>query len=157
MALAYNQMLADNRAPKVDPMPKRDISWWDGKRLVSLRERKDWPQDRVAKALGVTIQAVSKWERTLDAPSNERIFQLHRLFSASADYLLGLVEEPYQHVEEEKLPPDERKLLELYRTGKLPKILGDILLAQLESGEDQQRLIEDKTGRKPGKDKTSDR
>jgi transcriptional regulator with XRE-family HTH domain len=149
----YNQTFAAQSKPRATkPMAKKTIEWWKGERLRELRLHKKLSQGKLAKELGVTIQAISNWERSSEAPSSERISQLCTLFSASADYFLGFVDRPYEHIEIEKLPPDEQRLLELYRAGKLPAVLGEILLAQLGSGEDQPRLIEDKTGREPGDD-----
>ena len=39
-----------------------------GKFLVSLRKARGWTQKEVAKRIGVTEQAVSKWERGLGFP-----------------------------------------------------------------------------------------
>lgn len=59
-----------------------------GQRIRDRREKKQWNQSEIADALGVSIQAVSKWERGINAPDLGTLFDLARLLDVSLDILL---------------------------------------------------------------------
>ncbi len=58
-------------------------------RLKSLRKEKGLTQSQLAEKLGVTQQAVAKWEAGLSAPEPHLLLPVADLFHVSADYLLG--------------------------------------------------------------------
>jgi len=55
-----------------------------------MRIAKGITQKDLAKALSVTFQAVSLWEKDKTLPDIENIKQICKFFGESADYLLGL-------------------------------------------------------------------
>ena len=55
-----------------------------------LRESNNLTQNDVAKRLGITRSSVNAWEMGISVPSTMYIVELARLFSVSADYILGL-------------------------------------------------------------------
>ncbi len=57
-------------------------------RLVELRRARGYSQEALAAALGVSRQAVSKWERAESAPDTDNIIALARLYGTSLDELL---------------------------------------------------------------------
>ena len=57
-------------------------------KILDLRKKNGWSQEELAAQLGVSRQAVSKWESAQSVPDMERVLQLSRLFSVSTDYLL---------------------------------------------------------------------
>lgn len=59
-----------------------------GEKLQQLRRRSGLSQEDLALQLGVTRQAVSKWETGETMPDTGNVIQLCDLFSVSADYLL---------------------------------------------------------------------
>ena len=61
-----------------------------GKRIVSHRKRLGLTQDQMAEKLGVTAQAVSKWENDQSCPDITMLPRLAELFGISADELLGM-------------------------------------------------------------------
>ena len=61
-----------------------------GQRIKDLRKKADMTQDRLADYLGVTAQAVSKWELGQAAPDLALIAPLCRVFGVTADELLGI-------------------------------------------------------------------
>jgi len=77
-----------------------------GNKLQRLRKDKRMSQEKLAEELGVTRQAVSKWELDAALPDTANIIALSRLFDVSADYLLkDEIEEPKTTViEKEKMP-----------------------------------------------------
>lgn len=60
-----------------------------GKRIVSNRKRIGLTQDQLAEHLGVTAQAVSKWENDQSCPDITILPKLAQIFSISIDELLG--------------------------------------------------------------------
>ena len=60
-----------------------------GKRIVSHRKRLGLTQDQLAEQLGVTAQAVSKWENDQSCPDITILPKLARIFGISVDTLLG--------------------------------------------------------------------
>lgn len=64
-----------------------------GRRIVSYRKRMELTQDQLAEKLGVTAQAVSKWENDLSCPDITMLPQLAAIFGISTDVLLGVAQE----------------------------------------------------------------
>lgn len=60
-----------------------------GKKLQSLRNEKNISQEELALELGVSRQAVSKWELDASMPDTANIIHLCKFFAVSADYLLN--------------------------------------------------------------------
>ena len=57
-------------------------------RIQSLRKRQGLSQEELADSVGVSRQAVSKWERAESAPDTDNIIALARLYGTSLDELL---------------------------------------------------------------------
>lgn len=60
-----------------------------GKRITSNRKRLRLTQDQLAEKLGITAQAVSKWENDLSCPDITILPKLADIFGISIDELLG--------------------------------------------------------------------
>ena len=60
-----------------------------GENLYNLRKNKGWSQDQVANKIGVSRQAVSKWELSESFPDIENLSALSTLFSVTVDDLLN--------------------------------------------------------------------
>ncbi len=57
-------------------------------KIIDLRKKNGWSQEELAEKLGVSRQAVSKWEGAQSIPDLERIIRMSSLFGVSTDYLL---------------------------------------------------------------------
>ena len=57
-------------------------------KIVTLRKGRGLSQEALAEQLGISRQAVSRWEQGSAQPDAGNLFQLSRLFQVSADYLL---------------------------------------------------------------------
>lgn len=57
-------------------------------RLQDLRKKAGYSQEQVAEMLGISRQAVSKWESGQGKPDIENIIKLTEVYSVSADYIL---------------------------------------------------------------------
>lgn len=76
-------------------------------RLVELRRAFGFSQEELAEKLGVSRQAVSKWERAESSPDTDNLIALARLYRVSLDELLGLASpQPEQEPDQEPEPPE---------------------------------------------------
>ena len=57
-------------------------------RLVQLRKQHGYSQEELAAKLGLSRQAVSKWESGASDPSTSNLLALARLYGVSAEELL---------------------------------------------------------------------
>ena len=72
-------------------------------RLQDLRKKAGYSQEQVAEMLGISRQAVSKWESGQGKPDIENIIKLTEVYSVSADYiLLGTEKEVTVSVEKKR-------------------------------------------------------
>jgi transcriptional regulator with XRE-family HTH domain len=77
-----------------------------GTRIATLRKEKGLTQEELAEKLGVSSQAVSKWENDLSCPDIMLLPQLSKIFDTTVDELLsGKKDEPAVRV----VPKKERK------------------------------------------------
>jgi len=59
-------------------------------RLAALRREKGYSQEELAEKLGLSRQAVSKWERAESSPDTDNLIALARLYKTSLDQLLAI-------------------------------------------------------------------
>lgn len=57
-------------------------------RLLQLRKERGLSQEELADQLGISRQAVSKWERAEASPDTDNLICLAKLYNVSLDYLL---------------------------------------------------------------------
>lgn len=57
-------------------------------KIIEERKKNGWSQEELANKLGVSRQAVSKWESSGSIPDLQRILQMSELFGVATDYLL---------------------------------------------------------------------
>lgn len=84
-----------------------------GKKISFYRKKTGMSQETLATKLGISRQAVSRWETGEAVPDTEKIIQLSKLFDVSTDYLLlDKIEEPLTKDNQENIQTDssnERK------------------------------------------------
>lgn len=61
--------------------------------LYKLRKERKVSQQDIGNLVGVTYQAVGKWEAGDSEPDNEAIIKIANYFGVSTDYLLGNIPE----------------------------------------------------------------
>lgn len=61
-----------------------------GDRLVALRQGRGYSQEQIAMRLGVTRQAISRWERGESIPDIDNLVSLAGVYQTSVDELLGV-------------------------------------------------------------------
>lgn len=57
-------------------------------KIIDLRKKNGWSQEELANRLGVSRQAVSKWESASSMPDLDKIVKMSTVFGISTDYLL---------------------------------------------------------------------
>ena len=57
-------------------------------KIILERKKNGWSQEELAEKLGVTRQAVSKWEGAQTTPDLQRILEMSKLFGVTVDYLI---------------------------------------------------------------------
>ncbi len=77
-------------------------------RLVALRREHGYSQEELAARLGVSRQAVSKWERAESSPDTDNLIALARLYGISLDAMLLSAPNP----EESEAAREEREVFE---------------------------------------------
>ena len=59
-----------------------------GDKLSKLRKENNYTQEQLADVLGVSRQAISKWESDVTYPETDKLIRICKLFHCSTDYLL---------------------------------------------------------------------
>lgn len=93
-------------------------------RFRECREKTSYSQKQVALILGVKPPQVSKWESGTGGPSRENCVKLAKLYNVSADYLLGITDDP-SPVAEQELIDAEATIRERLRRDPSYRLLFD--------------------------------
>lgn len=72
-----------------------------GERIKECRQKVGMSQEKVAELVGVSRQAVTKWESNQSAPNTENLFKLAEIFGISVDILLESENETKQSIAEQ--------------------------------------------------------
>lgn len=59
-----------------------------GNKLSKLRKENNYTQEQLADVLGVSRQAISKWESDITYPETDKLVRISKLFHCTTDYLL---------------------------------------------------------------------
>ena len=70
-------------------------------RLAEMRRAHGYSQEELAEKLGISRQAVSKWERAESSPDTDNLIALAKLYGVSLDVLLGLQLPPAARIQED--------------------------------------------------------
>lgn len=88
-------------------------------RLADLRRQKGYSQEGLARKLGLSRQAVSKWERAESSPDTENLISLAKLYGVSLDELLNpseAIEDDIEFENEDRARQREAEAAERVRT-----------------------------------------
>lgn len=75
-----------------------------GNKLSKLRKENNYTQEQLAGILGVSRQAISKWESDTAYPETDKLIRIGELFDCSMDYLLRDAVETEQKIQTEEPP-----------------------------------------------------
>ena len=88
-------------------------------KIKNLRKEKNISQERLAQYLGVSFQAVSKWENSNTYPDIELLPHIARFFGITVDELLQA-----EQIDEKELYKEyKEKACEFYRNGQIARVL----------------------------------
>ena len=57
-------------------------------KIITLRKKNGWSQEEFAEKVGVSRQAISKWESAQSVPDLDKILRMSELFGVTTDFLL---------------------------------------------------------------------
>lgn len=84
-----------------------------GKKISELRKQRKMTQDELAEKMGVSAQAVSKWENDLSIPDLPILMELSDFFGVTLDDLVKDKKETVKIVPEENRKPLEQMFLKV--------------------------------------------
>lgn len=79
------------------------------KRLFEYRKANGYSQEELAEKIGVSRQAISKWERSESSPDTDNLISLANLYGVTIDELLNGTEQPKKAPEEEHVGGDSEE------------------------------------------------
>lgn len=103
-----------------------------GERIKECRQNSGMSQEKVAELVGVSRQAVTKWESNQSAPNTENLFKLAEIFGTTVDLLLSSGEESKRSLAEELCDlhkQEEEKKKAARRQRRKKNILAALLIA----------------------------
>lgn len=86
----------------------------DGQRLKQVRLEKNHTQASLAEIVGTNARQIWRWESGENSPDADFVTELARVLDVSADYLLGLSDEPSRSA---GLTDDEILVIKALRRG----------------------------------------
>ncbi len=92
-------------------------------RLVTLRKENKLSQEALAEKLGLSRQAISKWERAEASPDTDNLIALATLYGISLDELLGNEKKVEKEVPAEEKPLTDSQLKAKEKLKKAPLLL----------------------------------
>ena len=100
-----------------------------GQKLQTLRQRAGMSQDVLAERMGVSRQAVSRWERDETMPETDKVVALADVFGVTTDYLLRpqAEEQPSPEEQPPRSGPAPAERDTISRLGYLAKTKGYLL------------------------------
>jgi len=94
-----------------------------GDRLKVVREWRGLSQEELASRIKVGTQQIWRWENNKTTPNADYVARLARELDTTADYLLGLTNDPKGQIEMSDLSPLERQLVMAFRRGEITEAL----------------------------------
>ena len=95
-----------------------------GARLYLLRKQRGMSQKELGEEIAVSHYTISSYEKGRSEPNDDIMAKIARVFNVTADYFLGLVDDPLPLDRSgctvyvpERLDPDQRQLLAQFLNG----------------------------------------
>lgn len=106
-----------------------------GEKLAMYRKQNNYTQEQLAELLGVSRQAISKWESDLAYPETEKLIKLSDMYGCSLDYLIKDREEKSQpETSSEPKHAFSLRLSELYYEKKSNRTIHGVPLYHINIG-----------------------
>src|SRR5262245_30573735 len=91
-------------------------------RLKELRETHGWSQRELSRMCGLDVTLIGKYERGEIDPSAITLKLMAEKLGVSADYLIGLSDDPHSLSDSSELSEDERAIVEAFRCNGWPGV-----------------------------------
>lgn len=88
-----------------------------GDRLKQIRELKGYTQETLAELLDIGNRQIWRYENNETDPASETVAQIARALQVSADYLLGISDDPIPCLNENELSHKEKSVIRAWRKG----------------------------------------
>ncbi|MHB8630124.1 MAG: helix-turn-helix domain-containing protein [Aggregatilineales bacterium] len=85
-------------------------------RLRNIREKKGLTQQELGRICHLGANQISRYENGTTDPTIQTLKTIANQLGISADFLLGLADEPQGIAAPSEMKPDERQLLDIYRS-----------------------------------------
>lgn len=89
-----------------------------GARLRELREKAGYTQAELAEILKMGSKQIWRYENGETEPDGQTIVTIAQALNVSADYLLGLSDDPTPHLRIDNMTEDERRVVAAMRRGE---------------------------------------
>lgn len=96
-------------------------------RLIAARVSRGFTQTDLAERVGISLKQMWRYENEVSIPAADVLKRIAQELEVSADYLLGLTDNPTDHYRETELTADERKLVNDMRAGRSQSLLENAL------------------------------
>lgn len=94
-----------------------------GEKIQKLRKEAGLSQEELSYQMGVSRQAISKWERDSGYPETEKIVRMSKIFNVTLDYLLNEEDGQHKEIEAERGIYVSREMAEGFLTYQKLKFL----------------------------------
>lgn len=99
-----------------------------GDRVRALRLDRGLTHEELAELLSINVRQIARYESNETDPSGEIVSRIASAFGVSADYLLGLTDNPFPHVGSEDLSEQERRIIAALRGGDVVSAIKEIVV-----------------------------
>lgn len=97
-----------------------------GERIKKIRELRGYTQEQLSELSGVELQQIYRYETDKNKPKVDVLLLLARTLNVSADYLIGLVDNPNGHIGDD-LDDQETEVIVALRSGDKLKAIQAIV------------------------------
>lgn len=119
----------------MEAQEQKEIFMTLGEKLAKLRKENNYTQEGLAEVLGVSRQAISKWESDTAYPETDTLIRLGELYECSMDYLLkNEIETPEKSAPEKPAPKKPFDLSRFYFERKSKRTIRGVPLWHINIG-----------------------
>lgn len=99
-------------------------------RIKEIRDLRGFSQEELAERCKLSKSQIFRIEAGKSIPAADTLAVIARELEVSTDYLVGLVDEPTGHFQDEALSPMERRLIWAYRHGYIVEALKALITSE---------------------------
>lgn len=96
-------------------------------RFRTLRDAHGYTHSEMADLLAISVRQIARYENNETDPSGNTVSRMAQVFGVSADYLLGLTDDPSSSVKVDNLTAMEKVVISAMRGGDVVRAIRAIL------------------------------